>query len=146
MSKTLKKTIMRRVEIDAGHRLMDHEGKCRNYHGHRYTFEFYITGPELDDVGRIVDFGLLKDLFKNWLDATMDHGMILRYDDPLAEHFAREGSKVYIMDENPTAENIGAHVFKKSERLLAQSNINDEIELVRVVCWETPNCNSAAEY
>ena len=59
--------ITRRLEIDSGHRLMKHEGKCRNYHGHRYVFEATVEGPGLDEVGRIVDFSVIKERLGGWL-------------------------------------------------------------------------------
>ena len=47
---------MRRFTFCAGHRLVGHEGKCRNLHGHNYTLEVYLTGQEQDEIGRILDF------------------------------------------------------------------------------------------
>ncbi|MEE8246777.1 MAG: 6-carboxytetrahydropterin synthase, partial [Alphaproteobacteria bacterium] len=32
-------TVTRRLEIDAGHRVMTHGSKCRHLHGHRYVVE-----------------------------------------------------------------------------------------------------------
>ena len=49
-------SIMRRFTFCAGHRLVGHEGKCQNLHGHNYTLEVYVTGREQDEVGRILDF------------------------------------------------------------------------------------------
>jgi 6-pyruvoyltetrahydropterin/6-carboxytetrahydropterin synthase len=51
--------VIRRIEIDAGHRLLKHEGKCRNLHGHRYVFEVEAQSKQLDSVGRGIDFSIL---------------------------------------------------------------------------------------
>ena len=70
-------TIMRRIKFCAGHRLHRHGGKCEFFHGHNYVADFYVTGDEVDDVGRVIDFADLKRLFKGWLDEHWDHGFVL---------------------------------------------------------------------
>ena len=70
-------TIMRQVKFCAGHRLLNHEGKCANLHGHNYLVEFHVTGNEVDSLGRVVDFSVLNKLFKGWIDENWDHGFVL---------------------------------------------------------------------
>ena len=53
--------ITRRLEFDAGHRVLGHEGKCKNLHGHRYSAEITVTAPDLDGLGRVIDFGVIKE-------------------------------------------------------------------------------------
>ena len=65
-------TIMRQVKFCAGHRLVGHEGKCANLHGHNYLAQFYVTGGEFDEVGRVVDFSVINRLFKGWIDENWD--------------------------------------------------------------------------
>ena len=55
---------MRQVKFCAGHRLLGHEGKCANLHGHNYLIQFHVTGNEIDELGRVVDFGVINRLFK----------------------------------------------------------------------------------
>jgi 6-pyruvoyl tetrahydropterin synthase/QueD family protein len=69
--------IMRRVTFCAGHRLLGHDGKCKNLHGHNYVAEFHVTGQQQDEIGRIIDFKLLKDKCKGWLDEHWDHAFLL---------------------------------------------------------------------
>lgn len=78
-------SITRRLTCDVGHRLMGHEGKCRNYHGHTYVFEITVEAAELDQVGRVIDFGVVKELVGGWVDEHLDHGMILHHEDPMAK-------------------------------------------------------------
>ena len=52
--------IMRRINFNAGHRLLGHEGKCANFHGHNYVADFYVTAADTDDVGRVIDFARLE--------------------------------------------------------------------------------------
>ena len=66
-------SIMRRFTFCAGHRLVGHEGKCRNLHGHNYVLEVFVTGREQDSIGRILDFKMLKERVNGWLDENWDH-------------------------------------------------------------------------
>ena len=52
-------TCTRRLEWDAMHRIPRHESKCAAFHGHRYAAEITCSAPELDDLGRVVDFGVV---------------------------------------------------------------------------------------
>ena len=38
-------TCTRRIEFDAAHRVMGHEGKCKHLHGHRYALEARVATP-----------------------------------------------------------------------------------------------------
>ncbi len=69
-------SIMRRFTFCAGHRLVGHEGKCRNLHGHNYTLEVYLTGQEQDEIDRILDFKQLKLRMNGWIDDHWDHTFI----------------------------------------------------------------------
>ena len=52
-------TCTRRIQFCAGHRVMGHEGKCRNLHGHNYVVFVTAQADELDSVGRVIDFSVL---------------------------------------------------------------------------------------
>lgn len=128
--------IVKRLEIDAGHRLLRHEGKCRNVHGHRYAFEIEAVGPELDEVGRVIDFSVIKEVVGGWLDRNLDHGFIVQEGDPLVSILAVLESKVYVMASPPTAENLAEHV--RAICLGALAAKLHPVKVVRVTCWETP--------
>lgn len=148
------RTATRRLEIDAGHRLLNHEGKCANYHGHRYVFDVTCAG-DLDEVGRVVDFSVIKEKVGGWLDRHWDHGMVLQAGDPLvpllrgetlvdalvtAAHLPQVPvgikGRVFVMDEPPTAENLARRLWFEAHRLLNGSGVR----VTHVRCWETPNC------
>lgn len=133
-------TITKRLEIDAGHRLQKHEGKCRHVHGHRYAFDITVTAQQLDTVGRIIDFSVIKAKVGSWLDQHWDHGFIAESNDPMLVECAKREMKTFALSFPPTAENLAAEVARTAQRLLA----GDGIKVVSVVCWETPT--SSAEY
>jgi 6-pyruvoyltetrahydropterin/6-carboxytetrahydropterin synthase len=126
--------ITKRLEIDAGHRLLKHEGKCAHLHGHRYAFEFTCEAPQLDKVGRVVDFSKVKELVGQWLDKNWDHGFIVEKGDPLIRWLRAHKQKHYIVKFPPTAENLARLALWVSNTLL----VDDGVRVVKVRCYETP--------
>ncbi|MBN2191181.1 MAG: 6-carboxytetrahydropterin synthase [Polyangiaceae bacterium] len=132
-------TCTRRLEWDAMHRIPLHESKCRAFHGHRYAAEITCLAPELDALGRVVDFGVVKQLVGGWIDEHWDHTAILMRGDPeastIAEVNERLGRPVYWLERHPTAENIVAELARVARDLLSGTGV----EVVRIRLWETPN-------
>lgn len=145
-------TVTRKFEIDAGHRLINHPGKCKNYHGHRYVIEPQISAPTMDrKSGMIVDFSLVKELIGGWLDREWDHGMILQDGDELlrwlygsaedrAGATSYENPKVYVMDKPPTVENLVREFASHAQSLLKMTPGCESLKIVHVRMYETPNC------
>lgn len=133
-------TITRKLEADVGHRLMGHESKCRNVHGHRYVFEVEVSADELDTVGRVIDFSVIKEKLGGWLDEHWDHAFLFQKGDPIESFLEAHDQRRFMMMVPPTAENI-AHLFRGvAIDLMAEHGI--KVESVRV--WETPNCFATA--
>lgn len=59
----------------------------------------------------VCDFADIGDYVKTWIDQELDHNMLLHRDDPLLPTLTQAGERVYIMQENPTAENIAKLIF-----------------------------------
>ncbi len=134
-------TCTRKLEIDAGHRVMKHESKCRGAHGHRYVFEITAVADELDEAGRVIDFGAIKDSVGAWLDRYLDHGYIHHPDDEVGAFLAGLEHKTYAMPRDlgePTAENLAALVARVAQLQLDERRAG--LVVVHVRCHETPNC------
>ncbi len=134
----------RRLEWDAMHRIPKHESKCRAYHGHRYAAEISCSAEALDNRGRVIDFGVVKELVGGWIDEHWDHTAILMRGDPdpaiqaLAKSNEANGRPVFWLDAPPTAENIVAELARRAEEMLELRGV----EVVRIRLWETPNCSA----
>lgn len=134
-------TCTRRLAWDAMHRVPRHESKCAAFHGHRYTAEITCHAPELDDRGRVVDFGVVKEKVGGWIDEHWDHTAILMREDPdpavvfLAQSNAAHGRPVYWTEAPPTAETLAAELGRIATELLADSGVR----VVHVRIYETPN-------
>lgn len=137
--------ITRQIEWDAAHRVMMHESKCATLHGHRYRALITVTIDKLDDLGRVVDFGVIKERVGGWVDNTWDHTTLINHYDHDLRDFcdaqaAKGNRKPYIIAGEPTAENIAAELLTVSARLLSGTGVT----IVRVEVFETPNCSATA--
>ncbi len=132
------RTITKRLEIDAGHRLMKHEGKCRSVHGHHYAFEVVVGAESLDDVGRVIDFSVIKEKVGAWLDRYFDHGFIAQHGDPIIDWLLAERQKVTVLDSPPSIEHLVECVFFASQWLLRE----DGVQVVGVTGFETPTSSA----
>ena len=132
--------ITRRLEFDAGHRVVGHESKCAHLHGHRYAAEITVVALGLDSIGRVVDFGNIKALVGKWIDDNWDHNMLLNSEDPLLAATSWRDWNLkqpfIITNENPTAEVMARILFDKSATLLCDGGLS--VHAVRI--YETPNC------
>lgn len=89
--------IVKDIEIDIGHRIMQHESKCRHVHGHRLRFCIHATASKLDSVGRVVDFGVIKGVIGKWLNDTLDHVFVANPKDPIISFLKEQGLRYFTM-------------------------------------------------
>ncbi|MGO9599739.1 MAG: 6-pyruvoyl trahydropterin synthase family protein [Isosphaeraceae bacterium] len=126
--------VTREIEFCYGHRLLNYEGKCRHLHGHNGRAIVTLQGPELDAAGMLVDFAVMKQKVQRWIDENLDHNMLLSASDPLLGILRERGERVFVMEANPTAENIARIIYEKTREA--------GLPVVEVVLWETSNCSA----
>jgi 6-pyruvoyltetrahydropterin/6-carboxytetrahydropterin synthase len=120
-----KITCTRRLEWDSMHRVTGHNGKCKCFHGHRYVAEITCEASELNQLGMVIDFGIIKKVVGEWINTNWDHTAIFMKNDTdpsikyIAESNKNNGSPVYYLDEAPTAENIAKELAIISNKLLS---------------------------
>jgi 6-pyruvoyltetrahydropterin/6-carboxytetrahydropterin synthase len=124
--------VTRELSFCYGHRLLDYQGKCRHLHGHNGRAVITLQTPRLDPRGMVVDFSDLKRVVGSWIDETLDHKMLLHRDDPVLPFLRQQGEPVFVLETNPTAENIARLIF---EFAAAQG-----FPVVEVQLWETDTC------
>lgn len=140
-------TCTRILEWDAAHRVMRHESKCATLHGHRYRAEITCSAKQLDGVGRVIDFGVIKELIGSWVDENWDHTTLINTADARLRDWCDEEHKLgkrppFFFQNEPTAEVIAAFLLEKSQLLLKAAGHPIRVEKVRV--FETPNCFAEA--
>ncbi|MCU7904881.1 MAG: 6-carboxytetrahydropterin synthase [Candidatus Thiodiazotropha sp. (ex Epidulcina cf. delphinae)] len=108
-------TVIKEIHFCYGHRLLNHQGKCRHLHGHNAKAVIRLESERLDSLGMVCDFSDIGDYVKDWIDQTLDHRMLLHGDDPVLPLLQEAGEPVYVMQTNPTAENIARLIFERVE-------------------------------
>ena len=124
--------ITRNLSFCYGHRLLNYDGKCKHLHGHNARAVIILEQEELDDRGMLVDFKDIKDVVKKWVDAELDHNMLLCKDDPILPVLREAGERFFVMDDNPTAENIAKLIYE----FVAAA----DYPVIDVSIWETDTC------
>lgn len=121
--------IVKSIEFCYGHRLLEHQGPCAHLHGHNAKVDVMLGSETLDALGMVMDFSDVKAVLKEWVDATLDHTMLLCKDDPMVAVFTANNERVYVMDENPTAENLAKLIYQKA--------VAEGLPVVSVTLWES---------
>jgi 6-pyruvoyltetrahydropterin/6-carboxytetrahydropterin synthase len=124
--------VTREIDFCYGHRLLNYDGKCKYLHGHNGRAIIALEGETLDERGMVLDFSDIKRVVAGWIDANLDHRMLLHKQDPYVKILQDLGEPLFLMDENPTAENIAKliHTFTASRGF----------PVVETHLWETPHC------
>jgi 6-pyruvoyltetrahydropterin/6-carboxytetrahydropterin synthase len=150
--------IQRKVEFDAGHRVPNHESKCRNPHGHRYKVLATITGQLVDrsgasDQGMVLDFGEISTLLKEKVHDVYDHGFIVyEKDDALLDVFGMRdtpnheppfGWKIIEVGWIPTAENMARAIFEDLWNHVMDMDPNGRVTLYSIEVYETPKSKAS---
>lgn len=124
--------VAREIRFCYGHRLLQYDGKCRHLHGHNGRAVITLESDRLDAQGMVMDFSAIKRVLSGWIDEALDHKMLLHKDDPVLPMLRQQGEPVYVMDVNPTAENIA--------RLIFDFAVSKGFPVVEVQLWETEHC------
>lgn len=121
--------VTREINFCYGHRLLNYDGKCKNLHGHNGKAVIVLENDTLDDRGMLVDFTDIKKHVAAWIDDNLDHRMILNKNDPVVESLLQQGEPLYLIDGNPTAENIARLIFDFAKL--------QKLPVIEVSLWET---------
>lgn len=147
-------TVERHHDISCGHRVHGHESKCAHFHGHNYriTFTCAKQGPaaksfpslkkpaELDSVGRVIDFSVIKATLCEFLENEWDHKMLLWIQDPAyMQMFALDPHGTVGVPFNPTAENMAEYLVMQAAPLLLKGT---GVQLIACKVEETRKCSA----
>ena len=136
-------TATRYHDISAGHRVAGHENKCAHLHGHNYRFHFTVAAPELDHLGRVLDFSAIKERLCMWLENEWDHKFLIWEHDPLmAELKYLAPEDIVVTTFNPTAENMAQYMV---EEIAPDALAGTGCVLKKCTIEETRKCKAAYE-
>lgn len=136
--------VVKQIEWDMGHRVMNHNSKCKNIHGHRYKMEVALEGELIgsegdSSEGMVIDFGDIKKIAMQYVHDVLDHGfMVWEKDEKLLKFFEENpDQKHIIVPFTSTAENIAKWVFDQLNSKYADS-YKTGLRLKSIRLWETP--------
>ena len=128
------------VKFDAAHVLTNHQGLCKNLHGHTYRVD--VSVAQADGVGgdMVIDFKDLKRIASEVVCERFDHAFIYNTESSgeceIAAVVEKNGMRVAPIPFRSTAENLAKLFFDELKARIPG--------LVSVKVWET--ADSCAEY
>lgn len=121
--------VTQEIDFCYGHRLLNYDGKCKHLHGHNGRAIIVLEAECLDHRGMLVDFSDIKKQVAGWIDSNLDHRMILCENDPALPFLREQGEPLFVIDSNPTAENIA--------KLIYDFAASQKLPVAEVSLWET---------
>lgn len=133
-------TASRYHDISCGHRVYGHENKCKGLHGHNHRVHFNCLAPELDHLGRVIDFSVIKSKLCMWIECFWDHKMMIWDQDPILPKLVEiDPESICPVPFNPTAENMAKYLVEVvGPRELEGTGVT----LQSVVVEETRKCSA----
>jgi 6-pyruvoyltetrahydropterin/6-carboxytetrahydropterin synthase len=120
---------MFRVSVEetfsSGHALRGYQGKCENTHGHNYRVQVTIEGPQLDNIGLLVDFTEIKRALRGII-GVLDHQFLNDLD--------------AFKTVNPSAENMAKYFYQQMSEQLKQLPAGAKI--TETIVWETDTASA----
>ena|ERR1035437_160479 len=108
-------SITKQFRFEAAHTLPNHDGKCRNLHGHSYLLEVTVSGPVIASgpkEGMVMDFSDMSKVVEEQIVGQWDH------------HFLND-----LLPFVTTTENLATECFKRLEAA--------KLPVTKIKLWET---------
>lgn len=133
-------TVTKTVKFDAAHVLTNHQGLCKNLHGHTYRVDISVSQREGEDSDMVIDFKDLKSIAEAVICGRFDHAFIYNTTSPgeceIAAVVEKNSMRTVAIPFRSTAENLAKYFFE-----LLITHIPN---IASVKVWET--AMSSAEY
>lgn len=121
------------------HLLKNHEGLCRNIHGHSYCLHVTVGGypadlPGSSGDGMVCDFGALKKLVQEKVIEAFDHCLVINseLEENISEKLAPLQLKILSLPFEPTCENLISYMAA-----IISSQIPEPVKLISLRLYET---------
>lgn len=133
-------TVTKTIKFDAAHILTNHQGLCKNLHGHTYRVDIRVSKEDFEDGDMVIDFKDLKKIATQVICDRFDHAFIYNTKSEgeceIAAVVEKYGMRTVAIPFRSTAENLSRMFYEELE-----SQIKG---LSAVVVWETQD--SSAEF
>lgn len=138
--------ICKTFEVESGHILSQHPGRCRFPHGHTRRVEIVLEADDVDANGMVCDFGALKESIASLVDA-FDHSICMNTADPMFGVLRQAyGERVLgFEDQDPTSEvlvrffhdQVRSRLEAYRQKPDARFAVRPGVRLRSVRIWET---------
>jgi len=125
--------------FEMAHSLWNYDGPCKNIHGHSYKLYVTVAGKPLKNKshpknGMVIDFSELKKIIEENVINHFDHSIIISSEagKPEIKQASKLFDKFYIVDYQPTCENLLLHITE-----IIKSKLPGKIKLISVKLRET---------
>ena len=133
-------TVTKTIRFDAAHILTNHQGLCKNLHGHTYRVDVSVTQGNGDTSDMVIDFKDLKRIASEVVCERFDHAFIYNTESAgereIAAVVEKNGMRTVAIPFRSTAENLARMFFGELKARIPG--------LSAVKVWET--ADSCAEY
>ena len=133
-------TVTKTVRFDAAHVLTNHQGLCKNLHGHTYRVDVSVSQAEDDDRDMVIDFKDLKGIANEVICDRFDHAFIYNTESAGEKEIAavveKNGMRTVAIPFRSTAENLAKMFYDELKSRVPG--------LSAVKVWET--ADSCAEF
>lgn len=109
MGETIRVT--KEFSFEMSHMLANHQGGCRNLHGHSYRLFVTVSGEPRREAGSpsegmVIDFGELKRIVNEHIISVLDHSLLISEATSREPFIAQYGGRKVTRPFEPTCENM----------------------------------------
>ena len=131
--------ITKEFQFEMAHALLGYDGPCKNIHGHSYKLDVTVKGEVKEgtsdsDEGMVIDFGIIKDIVKEFIVDEYDHSLVLNEKMNIDASQFSFMNKLIIVPFQPTCEKLLDHYAA-----LIISKLPANVKLHSLMLRETPS-------
>ena len=108
-------TVTKTIKFDAAHILTNHQGLCKNLHGHTYRVDVSVAQGDGDTSDMVIDFKDLKRIASEVVCERFDHAFIYNTESAgereIAAVVEKNGMRTVAIPFRSTAENLAKMFF-----------------------------------
>jgi len=136
--------IRKTFKVESSHivRDMSYSHACSNsFHGHSAVIEVLLTSDRLDNAQTIIDFGLIKNIIKPFIN-SFDHCMQFHHNESneVKEFYAKHNRRWIQLPVSPTAESLSLLMLFVISKLLKNekyTNGEGDVKVHSIIYHET---------
>lgn len=115
--------ITKQFHFEMAHALSEHDGPCKNIHGHSYQLAVTVSGKPSEHEGTssngmVIDFTDIKQIVQQHIIAEFDHTLVLNESDKKRFPDLKNHDKVIYFPFAPTCEMLLVHIVNTLTKFL----------------------------